>query len=147
VVYVGHIKRRDFFFQNKTPTLSSTLLFLGSTILFNFFLNILPNFKNDFSMWHALMITMWKFILQIDYKKLRLVSTCTTIVAICSGIAIFLNWNAGGHTRPVPGFSSSTHMACKTHQYKTQIVSLEPLVVYIENFVGQNEAQELLRIG
>jgi hypothetical protein len=78
---------------------------------------------------------------------MKLVNTCTIVVAMCSVIAVFLNWNAGNQICLVPGFSWSTDMACETHQYKTQIVSLEPLVVYVENFVGQNEAQELLRIG
>jgi prolyl 4-hydroxylase len=37
--------------------------------------------------------------------------------------------------------------ACSTHQYTSQIISLDPLVIYINNFTSIPEAEELITIG
>jgi prolyl 4-hydroxylase len=37
--------------------------------------------------------------------------------------------------------------ACSTHQYTSQIISLDPLVIYINNFTSILEAEELINIG
>ncbi|KAF2281291.1 uncharacterized protein EI97DRAFT_463647 [Westerdykella ornata] len=37
--------------------------------------------------------------------------------------------------------------ACYTHTYTTEIVSLDPLVIYINNFTSAAEAEELINIG
>ena len=37
--------------------------------------------------------------------------------------------------------------ACDAHQYSTEIISLDPLVVYINNFTSHQEAEELINIG
>jgi prolyl 4-hydroxylase len=37
--------------------------------------------------------------------------------------------------------------ACSTHQYTSQIISLDPLVIYINNFTSRLEAEELINIG
>jgi prolyl 4-hydroxylase len=37
--------------------------------------------------------------------------------------------------------------ACKAHQYTSEIISLDPLVIYINNFTSAPEAEELINIG
>jgi prolyl 4-hydroxylase len=37
--------------------------------------------------------------------------------------------------------------ACKTHQYTSEIVSLNPLLIYINNFTSAHEAEELITTG
>jgi prolyl 4-hydroxylase len=37
--------------------------------------------------------------------------------------------------------------ACSTHQYTSQIISLDPLVIYINDFTSVLEAGELINIG
>ncbi|KAH8732973.1 hypothetical protein GQ44DRAFT_13962 [Phaeosphaeriaceae sp. PMI808] len=37
--------------------------------------------------------------------------------------------------------------ACEVHQYTSEIISLDPLVVYINNFTSSLEAEELINIG
>ncbi|KAH7076407.1 hypothetical protein BKA63DRAFT_552348 [Paraphoma chrysanthemicola] len=37
--------------------------------------------------------------------------------------------------------------ACKAHQYTSEIISLDPLVIYINNFTSAHEAEELIDIG
>ncbi|KAF1837510.1 hypothetical protein BDW02DRAFT_518833 [Decorospora gaudefroyi] len=37
--------------------------------------------------------------------------------------------------------------ACKTHQYTTEIISVDPLVIYINNFTSAQEAEELIHLG
>ncbi|KAL6711949.1 hypothetical protein ACN47E_002992 [Coniothyrium glycines] len=37
--------------------------------------------------------------------------------------------------------------ACETHQYTSEIISLDPLVIYINNFTSAQEAEELINIG
>jgi prolyl 4-hydroxylase len=37
--------------------------------------------------------------------------------------------------------------ACSTHQCTSQIISLDPLVIYINNFTSILEAEELINIG
>jgi prolyl 4-hydroxylase len=36
---------------------------------------------------------------------------------------------------------------CSTHQYTSQIISLDPLVIYINDFISVLEAEELIDIG
>ncbi|KAF2030066.1 hypothetical protein EK21DRAFT_112359 [Setomelanomma holmii] len=36
---------------------------------------------------------------------------------------------------------------CRTHQYTSEIISLDPLVIYINNFTSAQEAEELITIG
>jgi prolyl 4-hydroxylase len=36
---------------------------------------------------------------------------------------------------------------CSDHQYTTEIISLDPLLIYINNFTSAREAAELIRIG
>lgn len=37
--------------------------------------------------------------------------------------------------------------SCKTHSYTTEIVSLDPLVIYINNFTSPAEAEALIKLG
>ncbi|KAF2636169.1 hypothetical protein P280DRAFT_410092, partial [Massarina eburnea CBS 473.64] len=37
--------------------------------------------------------------------------------------------------------------ACRTHKYSTEIVSLDPLVIYINNFTSFAEAEALIKLG
>lgn len=37
--------------------------------------------------------------------------------------------------------------ACRTHTYTTQIVSLNPLMIYIHNFTSSAEAEALIELG
>jgi prolyl 4-hydroxylase len=37
--------------------------------------------------------------------------------------------------------------ACPSHTYTTQIISLDPLVIYINNFTSLHEASSLIDIG
>lgn len=36
---------------------------------------------------------------------------------------------------------------CYTHEYTTEIISLDPLVIYINNFTSAEEAEELIKLG
>lgn len=36
---------------------------------------------------------------------------------------------------------------CDKHQYTSEIISLDPLVIYINNFTSTQEAEELINIG
>jgi prolyl 4-hydroxylase len=37
--------------------------------------------------------------------------------------------------------------ACKTHTYATEIISLDPLLIYITNFTSPAEAEALIELG
>lgn len=37
--------------------------------------------------------------------------------------------------------------ACEGHQYTTEIISLDPLLIYINNFTSAQEAEELIKLG
>jgi hypothetical protein len=37
--------------------------------------------------------------------------------------------------------------ACEKHQYTTEIISLDPLLIYINNFTSAQEAEGLINIG
>jgi prolyl 4-hydroxylase len=37
--------------------------------------------------------------------------------------------------------------ACGNHQYTTEIISLDPLLIYINNFTSTQEAEELIELG
>ena len=37
--------------------------------------------------------------------------------------------------------------ACADHQYTTEIISLDPLLIYINNFTSAREAEELIKLG
>lgn len=37
--------------------------------------------------------------------------------------------------------------ACKEHRYTSEIISLDPLVIYINNFTSKQEAEQLINIG
>lgn len=37
--------------------------------------------------------------------------------------------------------------ACESHQYTTEIISLDPLLIYINNFTSAQEAEELIKLG
>lgn len=37
--------------------------------------------------------------------------------------------------------------ACYKHQYTSEIISLDPLVIYINNFTSLQEAEELIKLG
>lgn len=37
--------------------------------------------------------------------------------------------------------------ACRVHQYSSEIISLDPLVIYINNFASEQETEELIEIG
>jgi hypothetical protein len=37
--------------------------------------------------------------------------------------------------------------ACSTHQYTTEIISTDPMLIYINNFTSAQEAEELINLG
>ncbi|KAF2785501.1 hypothetical protein K505DRAFT_380848 [Melanomma pulvis-pyrius CBS 109.77] len=39
------------------------------------------------------------------------------------------------------------YSSCEAHQYTSEIVSLDPLVIYINNFTSIQEAEELIKLG
>ncbi|KAF2707478.1 hypothetical protein K504DRAFT_482892 [Pleomassaria siparia CBS 279.74] len=43
--------------------------------------------------------------------------------------------------------SSPLTWSCESHQYTNEIVSLDPLVIYINNFTSFQEAEDLIRLG
>lgn len=49
-------------------------------------------------------------------------------------------------TYRIPILTSSAYV-CGAHQYKTQIVSLDPLVIYIHNFLSDSDIDALLESG
>ncbi|KAJ4345558.1 uncharacterized protein N0V89_011691 [Didymosphaeria variabile] len=53
------------------------------------------------------------------------------------------------HSQDVPIDPSSPLLldACRTHSYTTQIVSLDPLMLYINNFTSAAEAEALIKLG
>jgi hypothetical protein len=65
------------------------------------------------------------------------------LIAICCSYGFYLY---SSNTDYVAHWWSK-EAACKIPSYKTQIVSEEPLLVYIDNFVSEAEASQLLDIG
>jgi prolyl 4-hydroxylase len=51
------------------------------------------------------------------------------------------------HDTPINPSSPSLLDACRTHSYTTQIVSLDPLMLYINNFTSAAEAEALIQLG
>lgn len=43
--------------------------------------------------------------------------------------------------------SPSTLELCPSHRYTTEIVSLDPLIIYINNFTSPEEARDLIKAG
>lgn len=43
--------------------------------------------------------------------------------------------------------SEAVLKACPTHQYTSSIISVSPLVIYIDDFTSSQEAEELINIG
>ena len=39
------------------------------------------------------------------------------------------------------------HPSCESHKYTSEIVSLDPLVIYINNFTSFQEAEDLIKLG
>lgn len=48
---------------------------------------------------------------------------------------------------PIEPSSSSLLEACRAHSYTTEIVSLDPLMIYINNFTSPLEAEALIALG
>jgi len=47
----------------------------------------------------------------------------------------------------IDAMSSSLLSECKRHSYTTEIISLNPLVIYINNFTSAAEAEALIKLG
>ena len=43
--------------------------------------------------------------------------------------------------------SDELPLTCESHKYTSEIVSLDPLVIYINNFTSYEEAEQLIKVG
>lgn len=51
------------------------------------------------------------------------------------------------YSPPIYASQQSVPETCDTHKYSTEIVSLDPLVIYINNFTSAQEAEDLITLG
>lgn len=65
------------------------------------------------------------------------------LIAICCSYGFYLYSSNTGDL----ALWWSTEAVCKIPSYTTQIVSEDPLLVYIDNFISEAEASQLLDIG
>ncbi len=60
-------------------------------------------------------------------------------------VAIYKAWEESGYFHPEKMIEDGL-LSCPSHSYNTYILSHEPLIIYIENFLSASEATHLLDI-
>jgi hypothetical protein len=63
------------------------------------------------------------------------------------GFAVVVGFLAALFGRYVQKGRREEVFACEEQKYMTEIVSLDPLVIYINDFISQSEADKLISLG
>ncbi|KAK3939290.1 hypothetical protein QBC46DRAFT_438249 [Diplogelasinospora grovesii] len=84
-------------------------------------------------------------LLSLGWFQLRLLLAVIILLSAYFGPPLLFDSPPPPPPSSPPGSSSSG--GCPPHEYTTTLISLDPLVIYIQNFVSAEESAEIIRIG
>ena len=100
--------------------------------------------------------TRWPYLISWIVTLLVAISIVEKQDLLKQRVNDMISWDADGrHMSPAQASTNATfesmreryRQSCPQHQFQTRIFSTDPLIIYLENFIGKDEAKYILNVA